>query len=112
MYYQWEASKCEREILQTTALAFTRAKLPHHYLLCTGWCWGARWQGTLIATRLIHQRILNIGIFMSFPFAFLKVGKNTGKTECVFFFFFKEYRNKKTFYFIKEKEREMDGPKH
>lgn len=86
MYYQWVASKCKREILQTTALAFTRANLPHHYLLCTGWCWGARWQGTLIATRLIHQRILNIGIFMSLPFAFLKVGKIQVKMTVYLFF--------------------------
>ena len=44
----------------------------HFYLLCTGWCWVTRWQGTLISTCLVRQGILNICVFVSFPLAFLK----------------------------------------
>lgn len=106
MYYQWVASKCEREILQKTALAFTRAKLPHHYLLCTGWCWGARWQRTLIATCLIHQGILNIGIFMSFPFAFLEVGKIQVRRTVGFGFFFLKNTETKELLTLSKKKRE------
>lgn len=79
-----QASRRECKQLQSGSAG---AALPRHYLLRTGWRWGARWQGTLVTTCLVHQGILNIGIFMSFPFAFLKVrGKNISKADYRFDF--------------------------
>lgn len=59
----------------------------------------------MIAACLVHQGILNIGILMSFPFAFLKVGKvQVRKTVGLFL----ETTHKQKVILSKEK-REPDG---
>lgn len=56
----------------STGLCSGRKDFLRSYLLCTGWCWSTRREGTLISACLVRQRILNICIFVPFPLAFLK----------------------------------------